>query len=260
MDRCVVIQPFDNGKFDKRYKDVFAPAIEKAELDPYRVDQDARTTIPIDDVCRAIRECRACLADISTDNPNVWFELGFAIATEKPVVLVCSTDRTSYPFDIQHRKIIQYETDSTSDFERLQSQITTDLRARIDNESDLKRLARITADVPAGGLEHHEVVGLVVIAQNYDTPTVHARMIGSAMEHLGYNELATRLALEMLMNRAFIAREECEGEWGARDHVYGVTEQGMKWLIENRTRLQLKTKERGKLHELPTDGNDDVPF
>ena len=33
MPTCFVIQPFDNGKYDKRYEDTFKPAIEAAELE-----------------------------------------------------------------------------------------------------------------------------------------------------------------------------------------------------------------------------------
>ena len=40
MGRCFVIQPFDGGKFDKRYEDVFVPAIQAVGLEPYRVDRD----------------------------------------------------------------------------------------------------------------------------------------------------------------------------------------------------------------------------
>ena len=42
MGRCFVIQPFDQGPFDKRYDDVFAPAICDAGLEPYRVDRNSR--------------------------------------------------------------------------------------------------------------------------------------------------------------------------------------------------------------------------
>jgi hypothetical protein len=35
---CFVIQPFDLGKYDEHYRDIFAPAITDAELRPYRVD------------------------------------------------------------------------------------------------------------------------------------------------------------------------------------------------------------------------------
>lgn len=38
---CFIIQPFD-----KRYHDVFAPAVEAAELAPYRVDLDPEVDVP----------------------------------------------------------------------------------------------------------------------------------------------------------------------------------------------------------------------
>ena len=45
---CFMIQPFDGGKFDKRYEDVFKPAIEAAGLEAYRVDNDDLATVPIE--------------------------------------------------------------------------------------------------------------------------------------------------------------------------------------------------------------------
>jgi hypothetical protein len=74
---------------------------------------------------RGIQDARLCFADITEDNPNVWFELGYAIACKKEVVLVCSKERTTkFPFDMQHRTIIHYGTGSPSDFESLGRQIT----------------------------------------------------------------------------------------------------------------------------------------
>ena len=40
MKNCFVIQPFDGGKFDKRFKDVYKPALENAGITPYLVDED----------------------------------------------------------------------------------------------------------------------------------------------------------------------------------------------------------------------------
>src|ERR1022692_861504 len=107
MDRCFVIQPFDKGRYDKRYEDVFVPAIKDAGLEPYRVDRDLGVSIPIAEIQSGIESSQACLAEISTDNPNVWFELGYAIASQREVVMVCSEERTAhFPFDVQHRAII----------------------------------------------------------------------------------------------------------------------------------------------------------
>ena len=79
-----------------------------------------------------IREADAGLADISESNPNVWFELGFAMAAGKSVVLGCLQDpNRRFPFDIQHRKIITYRTESSRDFEDLKSKMTEGLKASI---------------------------------------------------------------------------------------------------------------------------------
>ena len=82
MGTCFVIQPFDDGAFDKRYDDILIPAIEAAGLTPYRVDRDPIASIPIEKIEEEIRRSDICLADISTNNPNVWFEL----ATHSPLI------------------------------------------------------------------------------------------------------------------------------------------------------------------------------
>jgi len=71
MATCFVIQPFDGGAYDKRYKDVYAPAIVAAGYEPYRVDHDASVSVPIESIEAGIRNAMVCLADISEENPNV---------------------------------------------------------------------------------------------------------------------------------------------------------------------------------------------
>ena len=47
MPRCFMIQPLDGKQYDKRYEDVFEPAIRDAGLEPYRVDRDLSTLAKI---------------------------------------------------------------------------------------------------------------------------------------------------------------------------------------------------------------------
>lgn len=68
MPTCFVIQPFDSGKFDKRFEDVYRPASESASLEAYRVDKDPAVAIPIDSIEEGIRQAAVCLADITADN------------------------------------------------------------------------------------------------------------------------------------------------------------------------------------------------
>ncbi len=138
MPRCFVIQRFDKGAYDKRYRDVLVPAIELAGLEAYRVDEDPGSTVVIEDIEKGIRESAICLADITPDNPNVWYEVGFALANGKPVVLICAKKRpTRFPFDVHHRQVIQYSLDSPRDFEELKGQIASRLKAQAGNTHPL---------------------------------------------------------------------------------------------------------------------------
>lgn len=65
MATCFVIQPFDAGKFDKRFLDIYKPAIEAAGLDAYRVDKDPGVSVPIDAIESGIKSASICLADIT---------------------------------------------------------------------------------------------------------------------------------------------------------------------------------------------------
>ena len=105
MGRCFVMQPFDKGPFDQRYEDVLTPAIKNADLEPYRVDQDPAVNIPIQSIENGIQGSDVCLADITLDNPNVWFEVGYAVASQRDMVLICANERaTPFPFDVQSRQ------------------------------------------------------------------------------------------------------------------------------------------------------------
>src|SRR5688572_27961490 len=132
------MQPFDGGAFDKRYESIFQRAIAAAHLDAYRVDRDTGTSITIDDIERGIREADICLVEITLDNPNVWFELGYAIACRKEVVLVCSDERkTRFPFDIQHLTILRYSTESPQDYDQLGKAITAKIEAYLKKAETL---------------------------------------------------------------------------------------------------------------------------
>lgn len=131
---CFIIQPYDKGgKFDKRYKDTIKPTIAECGYIPYRVDEDYGATIPIEAIESGLKQSHIVVAEITTNNPNVWFELGFALALNKPIVLLCSDERKGKtPFDVRHRTILRYRTGSSSDFDELRQQLKLSLRARCD--------------------------------------------------------------------------------------------------------------------------------
>ncbi len=106
--------------------------LKDATVEAYRVDRDPSVAVPIDSIERKIKESAIVLADITTHNPNVWYELGFAFATGCPVVMTCNGAAFSkLPFDVQHRHVVKYSTASPTDFERLRNAVTTRVIARL---------------------------------------------------------------------------------------------------------------------------------
>ena len=107
-DSCFVMQPFAQpygGYYDK----VFKPAIEKAGLHPVRADAEIFGTGKIiDQIWRGINNAKVLIAELTTRNVNVFYELGLAHALQKPVVLVASNE-PDVPFDLKHIRVIYYD-------------------------------------------------------------------------------------------------------------------------------------------------------
>jgi len=275
MDRCFVIQPFDRGAFDKRFDDVLTPAIEDAKLNAYRVDRDPSVTVPIDAIESGIREAAACLADISTDNPNVWFELGYALACRKPVVLICSSLRKSnFPFDIQHRNVIAYNTDSTSDFKKLRLDVAERLSALMAKETRVRSLSQATLR-ETEGLEAHEIAALVIIAESDLDPDSFpsAYSIKQDMGKAGFTEIATVLAVNALRAKNFVSSTPVQGYNNNESYTgYHLIDPGTQWLMTNRDRLALtknpvSTPTQASIDDfedfprpLSAEGDDNLPF
>jgi hypothetical protein len=248
------MQPFDSGPFDSRFEDVFAPAIMKSGLEPYRVDRDPHVSIPIQEIENGIRDARICLADITLDNPNVWFELGFAIALQKDVILVCSDQRqTRFPFDVQHRSIIRYGTSAPRDFETLKVNLVSRIMALLQKENVLAAASRSSAVQRIQGLEQQEIVLLAAVGENMETTEGFASHyeIRRDMERYGFTRLAASLALKALTERGFIRQGEYQDDEANSYVGYSLTDSGWNWIEENKEQFVLKR---------PTSNSPDIPF
>lgn len=262
MGTCFIMQPFDKGVYDKRYEDIFIPAIEAAGLEPYRVDRDPGVSIPIDEIQTGIKNSDVCLAEITTDNPNVWFELGFAIASFKEVVLVCSSERkTKFPFDVQHRNITRYKTESPRDFEQLKEEITKRLIAILGKGETLSRVAGMPSIADTEGLSHHEMVALVTIAENIDSPSDRVGTYGikEDMNRAGFTKIAVTLALASLLSKGMVEDTMDSDMNGNEFFLYNISSKGMEWLLQNQDKLVLKVQ-KSKAAQVLEKIDDDIPF
>jgi len=260
MNKCFCIQPFDGGSFDKRFDDIFKPAIEATGLEPYRVDRDPTVSIPIDDIEKGIKNSDICFAEITTDNPNVWFELGFAFAVPKNVVMVCANERKSkFPFDIQHRSIITYKTESTRDFEELKKKISERILALLKKDSEIAKTKNISPVAETEGLSQHEMVALVAIMQNSfaEEDSVSTYTVKSDMNNAGFTDIAVSLALKLLVQKNFI-RSKFEQDYNGNEYfAYVMEESGVEWLMKNQEKLVLQKEIN---NTKPPEDDDNLPF
>ena len=237
MPTCFVIQPFDAGKFDKRFEDTFSPAIKEAGLEPYRVDQDPQVEVPIESIEKGIRDAAVCLADITTDNPNVWYELGYAFAAGKSVVMVCSDERARFPFDIQHRTVVKYQSESLSDFDQLRQKIKERIKALLTKDERLRQLAENESVAPREGLRQHELAVLAVLAGENGLPIW---MLKNEVERAGFTSIGFNLGLRYLQKRDFVESVDLRDEDGNDYSVMQLTPAAWDWIEENENVFVLK--------------------
>ncbi len=84
-DSCFIMQPF-KPPFGDYYDKIYKPAIEKAGLRPIRADADIFGTGKIiDQIWSGINAAKVLVAELTSRNPNVFYELGLAHALRKPL-------------------------------------------------------------------------------------------------------------------------------------------------------------------------------
>lgn len=260
MEKCFVIQPFDNDKFDKRFVDIFEPAILKAEFEAYRIDKDLSVRIPIDDIEKGISESAICFAEITSDNPNVWYELGFAFACNKDVVMVCSDERQGkFPFDIQHRHVITYKTSSTSDFNTLGDTITRKIKAFQTKSKTVKQL-NTTPVIETEGLKGHEIALLILIMENQISSEDSTSIFGlkNEMNKAGYTDIATSVGIRTLSKNGMIETFKEVDNWnnGQEYIACRLTDKGENWILSNQDQLQFRQTKNTQIKI----EDDELPF
>ncbi len=252
---CFVIQPFNDVKFKKRFDDIYKPAIEAADLTAYRVDLDPYVRIPIEDIEFRIKNAEICFAEISVDNPNVWYELGYAFALGKDVVMICDDNRKEFPFDIRHKNIIKYKSDSPSDFESLKEQITRRLKSYL--ETQIKTKSFIENPIKeTEGLQPYELtlIAFLIGEQFSDDETVSAYTLKEKMSKVGFNNTAFSIGLRLLKSKGYIDTQ-IESDYNGNEYsTCFLTEKGNDFILKNTHLFDLQQS------KITQSDIDDLPF
>jgi len=94
--------------FDTLYTEVIEPRGKEAGFDVIRIDDLKRPGIIFQDIQQELGKATAVVAEISAENSNVFYELGYAHALNKPTILLARRGQP-LPFDIRSYRVIFYD-------------------------------------------------------------------------------------------------------------------------------------------------------
>jgi tetratricopeptide (TPR) repeat protein len=114
--RAFVVMPFGRKTasdgteidFDAIYTKLLAPAVEAAGLQPHRADAERRGGSIHADMFQELLLAEFVVADLTVDNPNVWYEIGVRHALRASGSVLTYALRDRLPFDIAGQRMQRY--------------------------------------------------------------------------------------------------------------------------------------------------------
>lgn len=155
---CFVLMPFgrksdESGQvveFDAVYRQIIKPAIEDAELEPIRADEEIIGGIIHKPMFERLMMCDYAIADLTTANANVFYELGIRHGVRPYSTVTIAGNGMRLPFDVAPLRTILYEIGSMgqpSNVEGVRAQLADRLK-ECREPGDDSPLYQLLTDVP----------------------------------------------------------------------------------------------------------------
>ncbi len=94
---------------DKTYKNIIKPAAQEAGLECNRADEIRHSGIIDEPMYKQLIDAEVVIADLSTYNANVFYELGVRHALRPRTTIAIAENELQPPFDVNHTVIHKYE-------------------------------------------------------------------------------------------------------------------------------------------------------
>jgi len=122
---CFVIMPFGKKPapsggadidFDRIYEDALRPAIDAADMEPIRADEERTGGIIHKPMFERLLLCDYALADLTTANANVFYELGVRHTGRPRTTLTIFAKHQPIPFDVNFLRSLPYDLGKNNTF------------------------------------------------------------------------------------------------------------------------------------------------
>lgn len=105
--KCFVLMPFVK-QLEEIYVEVYKPICDEIGFYCWRVDEILRPGSITKDIIQGIRDSDIIIADLTSNNPNVFYELGVAHTINKRTIMTCQQVE-DIPFDVSTYRVIIYQ-------------------------------------------------------------------------------------------------------------------------------------------------------
>ncbi len=151
---CFVLMPFGTKKdpgggpdidFDAIFEQGIRPGIEAAGMEPVRADEERTGGIIHKAMFERLLLCDFAVADLTTANPNVFYELGVRHAVRPATTLALFAAQQKLPFDVSFLRALPYELSDGNRFEsEAASRLRTALTRRLEELREMARTEGVT--------------------------------------------------------------------------------------------------------------------
>ncbi len=140
MKNCFVLMPFSE-EFDDIYQLGIKSTCNEMKINCERVDEQIFNHSILQQIYNQIENADILIADLTNQNPNVFYEVGYAHGLKKKVILLTKNIQ-DIPFDLKHYPHIIYEDKILNLKEKLKVKLehfqnTNDFYIRKHNWMDL---------------------------------------------------------------------------------------------------------------------------
>ena len=135
---CFVIMPisdhpdYTQGHFKRVYEYIIKPACHRAGYEAIRADDTVKANDIVSDIIKKIIDSDMAICDMSSRNPNVFYELGLRHAFNLKTTLI-KDKKTSRAFDIAGLRSVEY--DESLRVDEVEKAITAIANAITETES-----------------------------------------------------------------------------------------------------------------------------
>lgn len=196
--KAFVIMPFGSD-FNDVYKLGIKATAKECDVDAKRLDDDFFDTNMVEEIYKKINDADFIIADMTGRNPNVFYEVGYADAKNK-LILLLTQNVNDIPFDFKQRLHIEY-SDVSSLKEKLKNKIEW-AKNEIDKRN--QNLIDISFTIKSAWLERSEyhdeaIVNYLLVINN---------LTSEPIEKLQMIDIITGSKWELFLDEKYIKNED----------------------------------------------------